>query len=295
MNVSIQPETAVPALAARPFLKWAGGKTGLLPEILPRLPAKIKTYYEPFVGGGAVFFALAAEKRFERAVLSDSNVELISAYIALAEDREGVIHLLDQHAKKHSEDYYYKIRALDPQRLDLYERGARAIYLNKTCFNGLYRVNRKGGFNVPFGRYENPPICDAENIRRVSAVLRRKGVRLWRIDFEDVVRGARPGDAVYFDPPYVPASTTANFTAYSAGGFAASDQERLRDVARVLVARGVCVLLSNSDTPFVRKLYQEFRIDEVRARRAINSKGDKRGKVGELLITATAKAAKKGK
>ena len=263
---------------ARPWAKWAGGKTALLHEILPRLPKKIKTYYEPFVGGGAVFFALATEKRFKRAVLGDANVELVITYAALALDVETVIQRLKAHAGKHSEEYFYKVRAnpgSDP--------AARLIYLNKTCFNGLYRVNKMGQFNTPFGKYTNPTICDEENLRAVSAAL--EGTTCLSLDFEVTVIGARSGDAVYFDPPYVPVSDTANFTAYSAGGFGPADQERLRDVARKLIDRGVHVLLSNSDTPFVRKLYHGFKIEKVEAPRRINSKGGKRGNVGELLIT----------
>ena len=265
-------------LLARPFLKWAGGKTALLPEILPRLPKKIKTYYEPFVGGGAVFFALAAEGRFERAVLGDANQELVETYFSIKEDLDQVILRLKAHAGKHSEEYFYKVRA---------QRGvyiaARMIYLNKTCFNGLYRVNKKGGFNVPFGRYSNPTICDEVNLRAVSSAL--AGVEVVAIDFEAAVQDAHRGDTVYFDCPYVPASDTASFTAYTKGGFGPEEQERLRDVAKRLDARGVHVLLSNSDTPFVRKLYKGFKIEEVQAPRRVNSKGSKRGNVGELLIS----------
>lgn len=263
---------------ARPFLKWAGGKTALLPEILLRLPKTIGTYYEPFVGGGAVFFALAAEKRFERAVLGDANAELIETYFSIKEDLETVIRRLKAHAGKHSEEYFYKVRANPGQYI-----AARMIYLNKTCFNGLYRVNSKGGFNVPFGKYTNPTICDEENLRAVSAVLR--GVGLLPGDFERSTMRARRGDTVYFDCPYVPVSATASFTAYTKGGFGPETQERLRDVAKRLVDRGVHVLLSNSDTPLVRYLYRGFKIEEVQAPRRVNSKGGKRGNVGELLIS----------
>lgn len=281
---------AIPQTVARPFLKWAGGKTALLPEILPRLPKKIKTYYEPFVGGGAVFFTLAAKKRFERAVISDMNVDLIGTYIAIAQAEHHVIGRLEHHAKKHSEEHYYRVRSLDPRRMNgPVDRAARVIYLNRTCFNGLYRVNKKGQFNVPFGDYANPTICDGENIRAVAGVLQRKGVRLWRVDFAEVLESAREGDAVYCDPPYAPVSETSNFTAYVAGGFASVEQERLRNVAVKLVNRGVHVLLSNSDTPFVRRLYKGFKIERVEAPRRINSKGGKRGNVGELLITGGSK------
>jgi len=275
-------------MTARPFLKWAGGKTALLHEILPRLPKKIKTYYEPFVGGGAVFFALAAEKRFKSAVLTDINEELIDTYVSIACGVDTVISCLKQHEKKHSEKYYYKVRAIDTSAAmwsakHSAECAARMIYLNRTCFNGLYRVNKSGQFNVPFGRYTNPTICDEENLRAVSTTL-EKVIDFSSCDFQHV-KEARRGDAVYFDPPYWPVSATSNFTAYSADGFGPIDQMRLRDVAKRLVDRGVHVLLSNSDTPFVRKLYKGFKIEKVEAPRRINSKCGKRGNVGELLIS----------
>jgi DNA adenine methylase len=263
---------------AQPFLKWAGSKRYLLPEILPRLPKKIETYYEPFVGGGAVFFALAAEKRFRRAVLSDLNEELTEVYLAVRDDLEELTRRLKAHAGKHSEEFYYKVRAA---------RGsygpARFIYLNRTCFNGLFRVNRKGEFNVPFGRYTNPMICNEKALDAASETL--QGTNIHNVDFEAAVEDTRRGDVVYFDPPYVPVSVTSNFTAYSREGFGPEAQERLRDCAQRLVKRGVHVLLSNSDTPFVRKLYQGFKIEEVQAPRRVNSKGAKRGNVGELLIS----------
>lgn len=269
---------------AHPFLKFAGGKTALLPLILPRLPKKIKTYYEPFVGGGAVFFALAAEGRFKKAVIGDSNQELVNAYIALTIDADHVIRALEKHV--YEEKYYYDVRAQDPNKLSSSARAARFIYLNKTCFNGLWRVNKAGHFNVPFGRYTNPMICDEENLRVVETVLRGE-VSIWGSDFEERVGQAKRGDAVYFDPPYAPASKTANFTAYTKGGFGLEEQVRLRDVAAKLVKKGVHVLLSNSNTPLVRRLYRHksFYFEKVQAPRRINSKGGKRGDIGELLIS----------
>lgn len=263
---------------AKPFLKWAGGKTSLLGEILPRLPKKINTYYEPFVGGGAVFFALAAEKRFAKAALADANEDLIETYFSIREDLDVLLRRLKAHAAKHSKEHFYKVRASSGSYI-----AARLIYLNRTCFNGLYRVNRKGEFNVPFGDYKNPTICDEANLRAVSATLRN--VVLDPTDFELSVQGAKKGDAVYFDPPYIPLSPTSSFTSYSKGGFNAESQERLSDVARALVKRGVHVLLSQSDTPLAHKLYKGFKIEKVRAPRRVNSKGDKRGDVSELLIS----------
>jgi DNA adenine methylase len=270
---------------ARPFLKFVGGKTALLPEILPRLPAQIATYYEPFVGGGAVFFALAAEKRFTRAVLGDTNEELMRTYKALAADPESVIRALKKHV--YDEERYYIVRAQDPDKLAPAARAARLIYLNRTCFNGLYRVNRKGRFNVPFGRYTNPTICDEVNLRAVSAALQR--VTFTSLDFQNTVLAAKRGDTVYADPPYAPVSKTASFTAYSKSGFGEQEQTRLRDVAKRLIDRGVHVLLSNSDTPLVRKIYEGFKIEEVEAPRRVNSKAEKRGNVGELLISGGGK------
>lgn len=267
---------------ARPCFKWAGGKTSSLPDILQRLPAKISTYYEPFVGGGAVFFALAAEQRFKNAVLGDANDELMRAYGALRAHPDNVVDALKTHV--HEEKRYYQVRGQDPKMLKPSDRAARLIYLNRTCFNGLYRVNKKGIFNVPFGDYSNPTICDEENLRAVALAL--KDARLLGEDFGQTVRSAGRGDAVYFDPPYVPLSETSSFTGYAKGGFDFFDQERLRNTALTLAERGVHVLLSNSDTPFVRQLYEGFRIEEVQARRAINSKGKKRGKIGELIISS---------
>ncbi len=271
--------------AAQPFLKWAGSKRYLLPEILPRLPAKINTYYEPFVGGGAVFFALANEGRFKRAVLTDINEDLIDTYVSIANEVDAVIERLKEHV--YTSTHYYAVRASVPRSEPA--KAARMIYLNRTCFNGLYRVNKSGQFNVPFGRYTNPTICDEENLRAVSTVL-KKVIDFSSCDFQYFGEEARRGDVVYYDPPYWPVSVTSNFTAYGKDGFGPGDQIRLRDIAKRLVDRGVHVLLSNSDTPFVWQLYDRhpFKIEKVRAPRRINSKGGKRGDVGELLISGRA-------
>ena len=190
----------------QPVLKWAGGKRRLVPDILAALPERIDTYYEPFLGGGAVFFALAAARRFRRAVLSDQNPDLVCVYEASRDDVVGVIDALS--GMRHSEAEYYRVRSSRPRAAA--RRAARIIYLNKTGYNGLYRVNRSGHFNVPFGRYVRPKICDADNLRAVAGAL--QGVEVLVSDFEAVVAGARNGDAVYFDPPYVPISETASFT-----------------------------------------------------------------------------------
>lgn len=272
---------------AKPFLKWAGGKTSLLAELLQAAPAQIETYYEPFVGGGALFFALQAEGRFRRAVLSDSNRELINAYVQVRDNVEGLIRALSVHQRKYREaedraEYYYTIRA---KKLTCSLGGAaNLIFLNKTCYNGLYRVNSKGGFNVPHGRYRNPTICDEANLRSASEAL--QGVELRVADFAEAPAGAGEGDFVYFDPPYVPLSETAYFTSYTAKEFGMDEQERLARTATTLAAQGSCVALSNSGHPDVASMYssQVFELGEVHARRAINSDARKRGPVREYLI-----------
>jgi DNA adenine methylase len=272
--------------AFRPILKWAGGKTRLVPSILPRLPASIETYYEPFVGGAAVFFALASERRFRRAVLSDLNSELVDVYRGVKKDVDVVIRLLQAYRKRHDADTYYRTRELDPHSLDLVERAARLIYLNKTGYNGLYRVNRSGQFNVPFGSYVNPAICDEERLRGAASALRARGVRLEVGDFAHVTRHAEPGDAVYFDPPYFPRSATASFTGYHSQAFGREEHERLAQTLEQLTERRVRAVLSNSATRFTRQLYdrRRFAIETVQVARSINSKATARGRVGELLV-----------
>ncbi len=265
--------------AARPVLKWAGGKTQLLKKILPRLPERIRTYYEPFLGSGAVFFALATTQRFERAVLSDQNQELVDVYRALKEDVDALITELS--SMRYSEEEYYQVRESRPRLLA--RRAARTIYLNKTGYNGLYRVNRSGEFNVPFGRHSNPTICDVTNLRRVAAVL--ESVSLEVEDFEQIARRAEPGDAVYFDPPYLPLSKTASFTAYDRHPFLLEEHERLARVFSELVESGVAVVLSNSDTADSRRLYRDFVCSYPQVTRPINSQASSRGPVRELLVT----------
>lgn len=266
--------------AARPVLKWAGGKTRLLPKISTLLPDEIDTYYEPFVGGAAVFFHLAAGKRFKRAVLSDRNRALVEVYQALRKDVEAVIRLLGGYT--YDRDEYYLTRSRDPEMLDLNERAARLIYLNKTGYNGLYRVNRKGKFNVPFGRYDNPRICDEARLRAAARVLKR--AKLEVCDFQNAVERAGKKDAVYFDPPYVPLSSTASFTAYHSEEFGKAEHERLAETFGTLAQRGVPSVLSNSDTPYTRQLYREWVRSRVRITRPINSRASGRGEISELLV-----------
>lgn len=269
----------------KPFIKWAGGKGALVPKLLAQLPGRWDCYHEPFLGSGALFFALAGAGRLGGgATLSDVNEEMINLYRCVQSDLESLLPALEGH--KHDRDYYYRLRRVDREpgykESAPLERASRFLYLNKTCYNGLYRVNASGYFNVPFGDYKHPRIADAEHLRRCSAAL--QGVDL-RIDsFETIAERAVAGDFVYLDPPYVPTSDTANFTSYTSGGFGMSEQECLVDVCRKLTSRGVHFLLSNSDTETARALYGEFLFSTVEAPRAINSKASGRGKVSELLI-----------
>jgi len=271
-----------------PFLKWAGGKRKVVPHLRPLLPERFGTYHEPFVGGGALFFDLAAAAAppMERVVLCDGNQRLMRCYRAVRDDVDQVIRLLELYTAAHSKDFFYAFRSTDIDSGTDYEVAAWLVYLNRTAFNGLYRVNQKGGFNVPFGKYVNPIICHDEHLRACSALL--QDVELNHESFEAVLERAKPGDAVYFDPPYMPLTETAQFTSYTSGGFGYDDQVRLRDVALELAGAGVRVLLSNHDTPKVRELYSEerFELHVVPVARAINSRGSKRGKVDELVIVA---------
>ncbi len=268
----------------RPFLKWVGGKGQLLPKLLARVEeaGAFGRYHEPFVGGGALFFELQRTNRLPRAqaYLSDNNDRLIEAYLGVQTDVEHIITLLERHKARHSETYFYEVRAKVPR--DPLARAARIIFLNKTCYNGLYRENRKGEFNAPFGRYKNPAICDADNLRAVAAALRRAKIECRH--FDTVGKHVKKGDLVYFDPPYHPVSKTSSFTGYDKSGFGEDSQRLLAKDFADLSARGVKVLLSNSMTDLIRELYRDFTIEEVLARRNVNSRADRRGPVAEALI-----------
>jgi DNA adenine methylase len=264
---------------AAPFLKWAGGKGRLLPQLRPLLPARFNRYFEPFLGGGALFFALAPE----RAVLSDINPALVRTYEAVRDEIEGVLAVLRRLSTHNDADaYYHRRERYNTIALDDDEHAATFIYLNRTCFNGLHRVNKSGEFNVPFGRYKNPRIVDEPGLRAASAAL--AGASLLSAGFGHVLDVARAGDLVYFDPPYVPASATASFTAYAKDGFGLEEQCALRNIFLALDRRGCFVVLSNSDTPTVRELYEGFRFESVRASRAIAAKGSSRAAVAELVV-----------
>lgn len=283
ISTVIQPITSQLASKAGPFLKWAGGKGQLLKQYEAFFPSKFNNYIEPFVGGGAVFFHLYNTGRVgngKRAILIDSNEELINCYLTIKTDVNRVIRVLSSPKFKNEEDVYYEIRSEEPTRR--LERAARIIYLNRTCFNGLYRVNNQNKFNVPFGRYKNPMICNSKNLRPASSAL--KNVEILPGDFKRCLDFAKRNDFIYFDPPYQPLSSTSSFTSYTKSSFDEQDQEKLCEVFRKLDRRKYKVMLSNSDTPLIRKLYKGFKIETVSARRAINCNGSGRGRIAELVI-----------
>jgi DNA adenine methylase len=265
---------------AAPIVKWAGGKSKLVPALVERMPARWRRYFEPFAGGAALFFRLAPP----RAVIGDINRDLLATYQALAADPDEVIAHLRNHAANHGERHYYDVRArwADRATWPRAQIAAAFIYLNKTCFNGLWRVNRAGHFNVPMGRYVKPTICEPTALHAAHRVL--QGADLRAGDFRATLADAGRGDVCYLDPPYMPVSATANFTTYATAGFTFEHQQALAATARDLVSRGCHVILSNSDVPAIRALYRGFRIDEVRAARSINSNAAKRGDVSELII-----------
>jgi DNA adenine methylase len=282
----------------KPYLKWAGGKRQLLSEIKKYLPQK-KTdfvYYEPFIGAGAVLFDLQPQK----AVINDFNRELILTYQAIKNNIEELIRKLQFHQEHHGEIYYYEVRAKDRDpagfnHLSNAERAARLIYLNKTCYNGLYRVNSQGLFNVPCGKYKKPAICEEPVLRAVHHYLNTSDITILNEDFEETVKRTDKNSFVYFDPPYHSPDKT-NFTGYQADGFDENEQIRLRDVFLFLTNKNIPCLLSNSDTPLIRKLYndEKFEIITVSAKRAINADSTGRGSVNEVLITNLALKLERG-
>lgn len=267
----------------KPFLKWAGGKRQLVPEITANyLPAKYNSYYEPFLGGGAMFLELQPNK----AVVNDSNSELINCYKVIRDSLDELMEDLQRH--ENTEAYYYDIRDWDRKKnydskTDV-ERASRIIFLNKTCYNGLFRVNSQGQFNVPFGRYKKPNILDEAVLKAVSHYLNNNGVKILNGDFEEALKDAKSGDFVYLDPPYHPISNTAYFTGYDVNGFNKYEQIRLKETVDDLNRRGCTVLLSNADTDFILDLYKDYRIEKIYATRAINSNPLKRGKIQEVLV-----------
>jgi len=272
----------------QPFIKWVGGKRALLEQILPLLPKKFNNYYEPFIGGGAVFFELYSNGLLKdrKIVISDINHDLINTYNVVKNNPYELISNLENYKEQHSKEFYYKTRELDRKEnynnLSNLEKATRFIYLNKTCFNGLYRVNKKGYFNTPIGSYKNPNIADRNIILNASEAL--QNVEILQQSFKEVVNMANKDDLVYFDPPYYPLNTTSNFTSYDSNCFLEDEQFELFEVFDRLADNGIKIVESNSDTDFIKKLYKKYDINIVNANRFINSKGNGRGKITEVLI-----------
>ena len=273
-------------LKGKPFVKWAGGKRQIIDKLLELVPYEFDTYYEPFIGGGALLFELSPNK----AVINDYNTELINVYECIkdADKYKKMCSELNHHETHHSEEYYYEIRNKDRDkskfnRMADYKRAARTIYLNKACFNGLYRVNSKNEFNVPFNRKEKVNTYDRENLSIIHSYLNFNNIKLLNTDFEDSIKEAKKGDFIYFDPPYD--SDTETFTSYTDEGFGKEEQKRLADVFKDLDKRGCYVMLSNHNTKLVNELYKNYNIHVIEAKRNINSNGKKRGKVEEVIIT----------
>ncbi len=270
-----------------PFVKWAGGKSQLIPQIIHLMPAKFTRYFEPFLGGGAVFFHIASYNR--NAFLSDINTDLINAYKVIRDHVEELIPALNYHQNEYNKSpkkYYYDLRD-SAQVLNKIDSAARFIALNKTCYNGLYRVNKNGLFNVPIGRYKNPIICNADNLRNMSVVLKQSGSNLGVNDYKKIlVEKAEKDDFIYLDPPFHPISNTANFTSYTNNGFTLEDQKQLAIIFNELTRRGCRLLLSNSNTEEIRRLYSDYsHLTEVTTvNRSINAVASKRVGHTELLI-----------
>lgn len=280
---------------AKPFVKWAGGKNQLLKEISKELPIKINNYYEPFVGGGAVLFYILEKYNPKKVLISDINAELINTYSVIKKNVNELILQLEKYKTKHSEKFYYSLRGLETPttkklglvlsdfnyRLDDIERAARFIYLNKTCFNGLYRVNKENKFNVPMGKYKNPEIFNKKNLLELSEKLQTVEMKI--MSFEEIVTVATKKDFIYFDPPYDQLNEHS-FTSYTCVDFTREDQIKLKDVFDKLNMKGCLILESNSSTKFVKELYKDYNIKEVLAKRMINCDGQKRNDVKEILI-----------
>ena len=282
-----QVYSQVPTVIPKPFVKWAGGKRQLIPILNENLPKTFGTYYEPFIGGGALLFHILAERNGQKCNISDLNSDLVLAYTTIRNRIDELILSLKNHEKNYRKDsklYYYSVRESNP-RSEI-EKTSRLLFLNRTCFNGLYRVNSKGKFNVPLGRYSNPNIVNEDNLRSVSRILKSSKVAIKCRDFEAVLRDAKKGDLVYFDPPYQPVSDTANFTSYTNKDFTYDDLSRLAELCSKLDEKGCNVLLSNSDSKEVSKMFSKksWTVSKIQANRSINSNSKKRTGHYELLI-----------
>ena len=282
MRQQYKLETTIP----KPFVKWVGGKRQLIPTLSKNFPKNYGTYFEPFLGGGAVLFHLLSEKHSKKYSVSDLNSDLVLAYVTIRDKVDELISSLKKHSKNYFSDqnsYYYKIRENKPK--SQIEKTSRLIFLNRTCFNGLYRVNSKGKFNVPLGRYSNPNIVNEENLRAISRVLQSKKISIKCRDFSSILEDVKKGDFVYFDPPYQPVSKTANFTSYTSRDFSLEDLERLAELCHSLDSKGCNVVLSNSNTDEVKSMFDNsWKIKEIEANRAINSDSKKRTGHSELVI-----------
>lgn len=269
----------------QPFTKWTGGKRQLLPVIRELMPKTYNRYFEPFVGGGALFFDLAPKD----AVINDFNAELINCYQQIKDNPQELIEILKVHQEYNSKEYYLDLRSADrDERIDMMsevQRAARILYMLRVDFNGLYRVNSKNQFNVPYGRYKNPKIVDENLISAISTYLNNNQIEIKKVDFEKAVLDVQTGDFVYFDPPYIPLSETSAFTSYTHEGFSYDDQVRLRDTFKTLSDAGAYVMLSNSSSFLVEELYRDFNIHHVEAIRTNGAKSSSRGKISEIIVT----------
>lgn len=269
----------------QPFTKWTGGKRQLLPVIRELMPKTYNRYFEPFVGGGALFFDLAPKD----AVINDFNAELINCYQQIKDNPQELIEILKVHQEYNSKEYYLDLRSADrDERIDMMsevQRAARILYMLRVDFNGLYRVNSKNQFNVPYGRYKNPKIVDENLVSAISTYLNNNQIEIKKGDFEKAVLDVQPGDFVYFDPPYIPLSETSAFTSYTHEGFSYDDQVRLRDTFKKLSDVGAYVMLSNSSSFLVEELYRDFNIHYVEANRTNGAKSSSRGKISEIIVT----------
>jgi len=266
------------------LIKWAGGKKQLLEQFEKFFPKQIKRYFEPFVGGGTVaIYLLKTHQEIEKIYLSDINEELITTYNVVKSNIKELISLLKEYKLKHSKEFYYQIRAENVKDLTPVEIAARFLYLNRTCFNGLYRVNSKGQFNVPIGSYKNPTICNEEDLREISNLLQKDDITV--NEFYNSVKEAKKGDFIYFDPPYYPLKKGQSFTTYTKSNFLEKEQEKLAETFKQLDKKGCKVMLSNSDTEFIKNLYKGYNIHFVQASRMINCDATKRGKINEVVIT----------
>ena len=272
-------------LVLSPVLKWVGGKRQLLNDIIPMIPKNCSTYVEPFIGGGAVLFELQPKK----AIINDFNGELINVYTVIRDYPEELIKELQFHKENNTSEYFYTVREYDRKpdffsKMTSVQKAARVIYLNKTCYNGLYRVNSAGQFNSPYGKYKNPNIVNETVIRAMSKYFNENNIVIKNEDFKETLKGLRRGAFVYLDPPYMPISSSSSFTSYTENGFNEDKQRALKELCDKLDKKGIKFLQSNSDCEFIRELYSSYRIKTIKAKRAINSKGNSRGEINEVLI-----------